>query len=251
MTLAGKRNKDPVLTLRRVFVHSTARAGAAATARAKKLDRARDDLDRLTRGLGSRHYPDQQAVTARITAIISARRVTAYLTTTIGTDPATGKPTLDWSFDQAALDAETATDGWYALLTTLPTDIDAAEVLVRYKGQEVVERRYSTMKGPLAVAPMFLKNNQRITALITVICLALLIFCLIERQVRAAIAPAVTLDGLYVGRPAKPTGRLIFEALARLRLIPAVNGQPPGIPQPPPLPARLLALLDVDPTKPR
>jgi transposase len=251
MTLAGKRKRDPVLTLRRVFVHSTARAHAAASARAKKLDRATDDLDRLVRGLGSRHYPDQHAVTARITAIASARRVTAYLRTQTGTDPATGKPTLAWWLDQAALDTEKATDGWYALLTNLPTDIGPAEVLTRYKGQEVVERRYSTIKGPLAVAPMFLKNNRRIAALITVICLALLIFCLIERQVRQAIAPQTTLDGLYAGRPAKPTGRLIFEALARLRLIPAVNGQPPGIPQPPPLQARLLALLDVDPTRPR
>jgi hypothetical protein len=51
-----------------------------------------------------------------------------------------------------------------------------------------------------------------------VICLALLIFCLVERQVRRAIAPASTLEGLYLGQPAKPTGRLIFEALARLRL---------------------------------
>ncbi len=251
MTLAGKRKRDPVHTLRRVFVHSTARAHAAATARAKKLDRATDDLDRLVRGLGSRHYPDEQAVTARITAITSARRVTAYLHTQTSTDPATGKPTLTWWFDQAALDAETATDGWYALLTNLPAHVDAAEVLIRYKGQEVVERRYSTIKGPLAVAPLFLKNNRRIAALITVICLALLIFCLIERQVRQAITPHTNLDGLYVGRPAKPTGRLIFEALARLRLIPAVNGQPPGIPQPPPLQARLLDLLGVDPTRTR
>jgi transposase len=251
MTLTGKRKRDPTLTLRRVFVHSTARAHAAATARAKKLDRATDDLHRLQRGLGSRHYPDHQAVTARITAITSARRVTAYLRTQTGTDPATGKPTLTWWFDQAARDAETATDGWYALLTNLPTDVTAAEVLPRYKGQEVVERRYGTIKGPLAVAPIFLKNNRRIAALITVICLALLIFCLIERQVRLAITPHITLDGLYVGRPAKPTGRLIFQALARLRLIPAVNGQPPGIPQPPPLQARLLDLLDVDPTQPR
>jgi transposase len=251
MTLAGKRKRDPVHTLRRVFVHSTARAHAAATARAKKLQRATGDLDRLVRGLGSRHYPDEKAVTARITAIASARRVTAYLRTATTTDPATGKPTLHWWFDHAALDAETATDGWYALLTNLPTTIPAAEILHRYKGQEVVERRYSTIKGPLAVAPMFLKNNRRIAALITVICLALLIFCLIERQARLAIAPHTTLDGLYAGRPAKPTGRLIFQALARLRLIPAVNGQPPGIPQPPPLQARLLDLLDVDPTKPR
>ncbi|EWM14546.1 IS1634 family transposase [Kutzneria sp. 744] len=251
MTLAGKRKRDPVLTLRRVFVHSTARARAAATARARKLDRARDDLDRLVRGLGSRHYPDEKAVTARIAAIAAARRVTAYLRTETGTDPATGKPILRWWFDHAALDAETATDGWYALLTNLPADVDPAEILIRYKGQEVVERRYGAVKGPLAVAPLFVKNNRRIAALITVICLALLIFCLIERQVRQAIAPHITLDGLYAGRPAKPTGRLIFEALARLRLIPAVNGQPPGIPQPPPLQARLLDLLGVDPTQPR
>ncbi|MET7653417.1 DUF4277 domain-containing protein [Streptomyces sp. NPDC005486] len=43
----------------------------------------------------------------------------------------------------------------------------------------------------------------------------------------------------------------LLKALARLRLIPAANGQPPGIPQPPPLQARLLDLLGVDPTRPR
>lgn len=144
-----------------------------------------------------------------------------------------------------------ATDGWYALLTCLPAEIDASEVLIRDKGQEVVERRYGTVKGPLAVAPVFLKSNRRIAALVTVICLALLIFCLIERQVRAAIAPALTVEGLYVGRPAKPTGRLIFEALARLRMIPATADQPAGIPRPPSLVMRLLELLDVDPTRPR
>ena len=252
MTLAGPRKKDPVLTLRRVFVHSTARAQAAVTARERKLDQARDDLERLARGLGGRHYPDAASVTARIAAISRARRVSTVLRTTVGTDPATSKPTLAWSFDDQALAAEAAIDGWHALLTNLdPAHADAAEVLRRYKGQETVERRYSAIKGPLAVAPLFLKNNRRIAALITVICLALLIFCLIERQIRLAIAPQITLDGLYVGRPAKPTGRLIFEALARLRLIPATASEPPGIPQPPPLQAQLLALLEVDPTRPR
>jgi hypothetical protein len=52
-----------------------------------------------------------------------------------------------------------------------------------------VERRYGEFKGPLAVTPLFLKTSRRIAALITVICLALLIFCLIERQVRNALAP--------------------------------------------------------------
>src|SRR5512132_215476 len=250
MTICGKRKRDPVLRVRRVFVWSSARAGAAATARARKLDRARDDLQRLTRGLGSRHYPTVDKVQARLAAIAKQRRVSGLLHAEVGTDQATGKPTLAWRFDQAALAAEQATDGWYALLTNLdPAQANAAEVLARYKGQEVVERRYGSFKGPLAVAPMFLQSNRRIQALVTVICLALLIFCLVERQVRRAIAPDLTLQGLYVGQPAKPTGRLVFEALAHLRLIPASGNDPPIIPQPQPLQARLLQLLDVDPTQ--
>jgi len=250
MTIAGKRTTDPVLRLRRVFVWSSARAQAAATARARKLDRARDDLGRLTRGLGSRHYPTLDKVQARLAAIATQRRISGLLHAQVGTDPVTGKPTLAWRLDPAALAAEQATDGWYALLTNLdPAQANAAEVLARSKGQEVVERRYGSCKGPLAVAPMFLQSNRPIQALVTVICLALLVFCLVERQVRRAIAPDLTLQGLSVGQPAKPTGRLVFEALARLRLIPASGHDPPVIPQPPPLQARLLHLLDVDPTQ--
>jgi transposase len=252
MTLRGDRKADPALELRRIFVWSSARAGAAAVARTKKLDRARDDLERLSRGLGSRHYPTTKEVNDRIAAIGRQRRVKAYLIATVGTDPATNKPTLDWHFDQVALDAEAATDGWYALLTNLdPAEADAAEVLRRYKGQEVVERRYGNFKGPMAVAPIFLKNNRRIEALISIICLALLIFTLVERAVRLAIHPLVKLTGLWAGRPAKPTGRLIFTALSRLRLVPASADRPAEIPKPPPLQARLLQVLNVDPRRPR
>lgn len=177
MTLPGpKGSKGPALALRRVFVWSSRRADAAQVARTNKLDRARDDLERLARGLGSRHYPHAQAVQQRASAIGSARRVSSYLRTEVGTDPVTGKPTVAWHYDDIALAAEASTDGWYALLTNLdPNTADASEVLRRYKRQEVSERRYGNVKGPLAVAPMFVKNNRRIEALITVICLALLI----------------------------------------------------------------------------
>lgn len=251
MVLTGPRKTDPHLSLRRVFVWSSVRAGAAHAARVKKLDRARDDLERLARGLGGRHYPSPQAVTERLAVICANRRVKPYLITHVGTD-STGKPTLAWHFDQAWLDTEAATDGWYALLTNLePDKADAVEVLHRYKGQEAVERRYGNFKGPLAVAPMFLKNNRRIEALISVICLALLIFSLVERAVRLAISPATKLPGLWAHRPAKPTGRLIFTALTSLRLIPATTNNPAQIPKPPPLQAQLLELLDIDPRQTR
>ena len=80
------------------------------------------------------------------------------------------------------------------------------------------------------------------------ICLALLIFCLVERQVRQALAEQgqTKIQGLYAG-PATPTGRLIFESLATMKIIPGTGQNPPVIPQPTPLQLRLLGLLDTDP----
>jgi transposase len=252
MTISGPRKKDPSFTLRRVFVYSPARASAAATARAKKLRRAQDDLGRLTRGLGSRHYPDAGKVAGRIAAIARDRHVGGYLHATAATSQ-NGHPTLDWHFDQAAIEAEAATDGWYALLTNLdPDSVPASQVLARYKNQPAAsERRYHDVKGPLAIAPMFLHANRRIAALIGVIGLALLIYCLIERQARRNLAPATTLDGLYAGRPAKPTASLILTALAPLRLRAATSHGTPEIPQPDALQLRILDLLNIDPRRSR
>ncbi len=252
MDLAGPRKKDPVHTLRRILVYSTANATAQAKARALKLAKARTDLDTLTRTAGTRHHRTVEAVTAKATAIARHRRVAGCLHTTIGIDD-TGKPTFTWAFDQAALDAEAAADGWYALLTNLPADSTATDVFLQYKDQPTVERRYGEFKGPLAVTPIFLRSNRRIAALITVICLALLIFCLIEREVRRNLAPDTEIRGFYINdrRPRKPTGRLILQALGELRLIPAPRDEPATIPTPGHLQNQLLQLLHVDPTQPR
>lgn len=72
-----------------------------------------------------------------------------------------------------------------------------------------MERRFADFKGPLAVSPLLLKDNRRIAALVFVIYLALLIFCLLERQARRAISdPSGKVCGLYPGGQAvRPTGR--------------------------------------------
>ena len=253
MDLAGPRKSDPVQHCRRILVHSTGNADAQTKSRAKKLGRAREELDTLARLAGSRYYPDHDAVAAKAGVIATKRRVQTYLRTTITTDEA-GKPTLTWHYDQTAIDAEAAADGWYALLTNIPqTKASAADILIQYKGQPVVERRYSDFKGPLAVTPLFLHRNDRIAALITIICLALLIFCLIEREVRNNLAPDTNIVGFYAydNRATKPTGQLILAALAHLELIPAHDDKPAQIIRPGYLQARLLDLLDVDPTLPR
>ena len=240
--------------LRRILVHSSANAAGQAKARALKLAKAAGELDKLVRTAGTRFHPTEDAVAARVQAIAAKRRAGKYLRTAITVGQA-GKPALAWHFDQDAIDAEAAADGWYALLTNVPPGQACPdEVFRRYKGQHVVERRYGEFKGPLAVAPIFLELNRRITALITVICLALLIFCLAERQVRQALAPhAEMMTGLpgYGPAPARPTGRTIFRALADLRLIPAHDGNPATIPKPAGVQARLLDLLNIDISRPR
>ena len=121
MDLAGPRKADPPVHLRRILVYSSANAAGAAKARALKLAKATEDLDRLVRTAGTRFHPTADAVAARVAAIATQRRVKAYLRTTISHGPA-GKPVLSWHFDQAAIDAGAATDGWYALLTNLDPD---------------------------------------------------------------------------------------------------------------------------------
>ena len=98
---------------------------------------------------------------------------------------------------------------------------------------------------------MFLHTNRRITALIGVICLALLVYCLIEREARRNLAPATKLDGLYAGRPAKPTASLIFTTLASLRLRTGTIDGTPQIAQPNALQLQLLDLLKIDPRQTR
>ncbi|MGX1886474.1 IS1634 family transposase [Streptomyces sp. NPDC055287] len=65
MELTGPRKRDRAHRMRRILVHSSANATAAANARALKLKRITEELDKLTRTAGSRYYPDTDAVTER------------------------------------------------------------------------------------------------------------------------------------------------------------------------------------------
>ena len=123
-------------------------------------------------------------------------------------------------------------------------------MLLRYKGQEAVERRYSHLKGPLAVAPLFLKNNRRIAALITVISLALLIFCLIEREARRNLGPQTKVDGLYNRQPARPTGAAHPGRPGHRAPDLATATTPAQITRPTPVQAQLLKFLGADPARP-
>lgn len=251
VTLNGPIAADPPATYRAVFAHSARRVQASRTAREAAIEKARADLARVHRNLGSRSYRDQDTVAARVAKISAERKVGRWLRVHTDTDPDTRKPLPVWHFDADTLAIDEAADGWFALLTNLTVDeADAGQVPITYKGQEAVERRYSALKGPLGVAPVFLQNPKRIHGLLHLLCLSLLVWALIEREARRAAGPGGKVEGLYARRPAVPTTLLIVRALAPMRLVPARDGQPGYIPRPTPLQQRVLDLLGVDPTRP-
>lgn len=227
--LTGPKPRDEAVTVRRVLVHSSGNAAGQAAARDKRLSRAREELDKVAdAAAGGRYYKTEQKIAARVAVIAAKRRVGDCLRTEIGTGP-DGRPFLSWHFDPDILAAQAAADGWYALLTNRPAEVAGpAAILLDYKGQSAVENRYGDLKGPLAVAPVFLQHNRRVAALIQVICLALLVFCLIERQVRNALGGDQKMTGLYPdNRRVRPTGRMILYHLGELALNIGTATDPP------------------------
>jgi hypothetical protein len=204
------------------FIHSSEEACEVAAARERALTKADDALARVTRGLGGRHYKTKAQVERRVGQIIGAN-IAGLIIVTVATRA--GKPTLHYQRDQAAIERAAATDGVYALATNQPGRLSAGRVLALYKDQQIVERRHRDLKQTLKVRPIFLHNDDRVHALISIVGIALLIFGLIESQTRHALADHEQLPGLLPeGRAAKPTGRNILAAFQGLGLTHTHNG---------------------------
>jgi hypothetical protein len=204
------------LALRVAYIHSSEEAREVAAARERALTRAEDALTRVQRGLGGRHYKTRRQVDARVAKILTGP-VEELITVTTATRG--GRPTLSFRRDHQAITQAARTDGIYALATNLPGRLSASRVLRLYKGQQIVERRHRDYKQTLKVRPIFLHNDDRIYALTSIVGIALLIFGLIESQLRHALGDEAQLPGLLPeGRAAKPTGRNILAAFGGLGL---------------------------------
>ncbi len=113
--------------------------------------------------------------------------------------------------------------------------LSAERVLRLYKDQQIVERRHRDLKQTLKVRPIFLHNDDRVYALISIIGIALLIFGLIESQTTpSARAEEERQDSGAParGKLAKPTGRNILAAFQGLGITYTTNGSTTRPPHP-------------------
>jgi hypothetical protein len=206
-----------IYRFRVAYIHSSEEQRETAAARERALEKAEAALQRVRNGLGGRYYRTRRQVDARVARILTGP-VEHLLTVKTGTR--TGRPTLTWARDHDAIEQAAQTDGIYALATSIPgRRLTAGQLLRSYKGQQIVERRHRDYKQTLKVRPIFLHNDDRIYALASIIGIALLIFGLIETELRKRLHDDELLPGLLPeNRAAKPTGRNVLSVFQGLGL---------------------------------
>ncbi len=240
------------LDYRLIFVWSQAKARQEAATRERHVAKIRAEFEAVHKNLGRYSLTTREAVVRRLEAA-KARYAEGSLFVYELKGSAAASLKLHWRLDATALAEWQHLEGVSVLKTNLPARAHpVVEVVRTYKEQSQVERRFHHLKGPLAVAPMFLKNPERIAGLLCVLVWALMVLALMERQVRRNLG-GEPLYGLYPEkRPSSaPTGPAILDCFSTLCIVLVREGDTTTrrLAQPTPTQRRLLELLDLPPSR--
>ena len=125
---------------------------------------------------------------------------------------------LEFMRNKEGIHRESRTDGVFPLISNLTT-AGKKEVLLIYKYQPYLEKRFSQLKTDHEIAPVYLKKPKRVAALIHAYFIAIAASSLIERQVRKSMVEEKIseLPLFPEGRTTKtPTAMRILEAFSDL-----------------------------------
>jgi transposase len=194
---------------RLIWYHSTRKAERDAAARQRQIERALSRLAELRAKLASprTRHRERAKVAEAVEAILAETGTEAWIEVTIEErteetfrQQRRGRPTagtlyvkrerkryeLAHRVDLARLSEEARCDGIFPLITN-ETTLSAKDLLLAYKEQPRIERRFGQLKTDFVVAPVFLKEVSRIQAVLCVYFLALLVESLLERELRRAM----------------------------------------------------------------
>jgi transposase len=217
---------------RLIWYHSTRKAELDAAARRERIERAVLRLSELREKLASprTRHRERAKVAEAVEAILGETGTEAWIEVTIAErteetfqQQRRGRPGADTLYvkrerkrfelahrvDLARLDEEARCDGIFPLITNEPA-LSAKDLLLAYKEQPMIEKRFAQLKTDFVVAPVFLKEVSRIQALLCVYFLALLVESLLERELRRAMER----EGV-AGLPLYPEGRACRRPTAR------------------------------------
>jgi transposase len=201
-TYETKRTK---MGFRLIFVHSSLKKKDDEGKRQQKIEKAVGKLEELSPKLNAYHFKTKKEIQTAINKIcgnvrefIDIEIVTVRKQVKVKMSP--GRPSLRsvyenkweftysirWELNEKNLAEASKTDGVFPLITN--TELSASEVLAKYKTQPFLEKRMYTKKTVLEVAPVFLKKEKRIEAMLFLYFIALMIVSLVERKIRMNMA---------------------------------------------------------------
>lgn len=208
------------LKYRLIFVWSEAKARQEAATRERHVAKIREEFEAIERNLNKFSLKTEDAIRGRLEKA-RGKYGEGDLFVYELTKKRQGQFHLTWKIDGKALERQKLLEGVYVLKTNLSQQrYPLATTLAKYKEQSQVERRIHHLKGPLAVAPMFLKNPERIAGLLCILIWALMVLALMERQVRRSLK-GKPLYGLYPeNRPSPaPTGPALLDCFSTLCIV--------------------------------
>ena len=189
-----------------VWIRSGAKAIQDEGIRQKRLDRARIELALLSRRLNRRRLRTAGNIRKAVRGILKATDTVDFIEVKLKRHtleetrrikrgrPAAGDPVrlvrrVVWNLRvrlrDEALRCERRTDGIFPLVTNLDAGAKSKkEVLLIYKYQPYVEKRFSQLKTDLEVAPVYIKKARRCAGLVHAYYVGLAVASLIERAVR-------------------------------------------------------------------
>jgi transposase len=205
---------------RLIFVWSEAKARQEAQTRERHVSKIRDEFAAVERNLNKYSLTTQEKITGRLETAKAKYSEGSLFDYTLTKDKK-GRFHLTWKINAQKLHRLQQLEGVYVLKTNLPSQrCPTAKALSTYKEQSQVERRFHHLKGPLAVAPMFLEKPERMAGLLGILVWALMVMALMERQTRRGLK-GKPLYGLYPeNRPSpSPTGPAILKCFSTLCIV--------------------------------
>jgi transposase len=239
---------------RLIWYHSVRKAELDALARHRRVERASAALAELQAKLTSprTRYRDRARVAQAVDAVLRNDEAEGLIVVTIEgrtiekfRQERRGRPgpetryvrqqgtrfDLTCRVDHARLAEEARCDGVFPLVTNVVT-MSALELLLAYKQQPMIEKRFSQLKTDFVVAPVFLKEVSRIQALLCVYFFALLVESLLERELRRAMGrEGIESLPLYPeGRACHcPTARRVIDLFEDVQRHELVAGKRPAV----------------------
>ena len=170
------------VTDRALVVWSAGKHRLDVKKRKSHLKRLLDDLANIQKRLNVRHYKRRTYVEQRLKTV-QQRSHWAKGLVDIELTGGDEEMSLHFAINQRRLAAAQELDGRY-LLATNAGHLDAHQALRVYKGQDGIEKRFRTVKGPLLVHPLFVHSDKRIEGMVFISLLALLVRTLLEERCR-------------------------------------------------------------------